>query len=386
MSSTVVNLCVFAILLAVAVSQVQAKQPKDISVAVNAAAGVATAEQKEAQESAAEDEDDDWWHAHGEKGSQWRWFQDDKGHWKRESITDEEAKEAEPPKSNAADNSASNSDEGGTAPAQIKEADKVKCDEKDTKTPVNIDVYYETRCKGCLLFMNQTLEPLWRSAMKQHINITMYTFGNGQMVPTVNISEGYRFFHPETTGKGFDNVEICQHGPDECFGNLVEVCANHVADHKDKYMEFVFCMTAKTIEGLGAENAAYTCLGVAGVDPDKVKNCMTTPQGHLLTAEFAKLTDIQKDKAQKDPMIGTPWVMVGGAHVENEVLINGTLLSKAVCNHVCNAPDPCAIFKTTDSGDSTSSSKDDTPKVGDFPILSQVPTIDGFIRVKPEHI
>jgi len=381
MSSTVVNLCVFAILLAVAASQVQARQPKDTSVAVNAAAGVVRGEEKAPQESPAEDED--WWHVHGEKGHQWRWLQDDKGQWQRKQITDEEAKEAEPPK-NAADNSASNSDKGGTAPTQIKEA--TKCDEQDTKMPVNIDVYYESKCKGCLLFMNQTLEPMWRSAMKNHINITMYTFGNGQMVPTVNISEGYRFFHPDTTGEGFDNVPICQHGPDECFGNLVEVCANHVADDKDKYMEFVFCMTSKTIEGLGSENAAYTCLGTAAIDTDKVKTCVTTPQGHQLTAEAARLTAIQKDKAQKDPMVGTPWVMVGGAHVENEVLINGTLLSKAVCGHVCNAPDPCAVFKDGDSGGSDAPAADDTPKVGNFPILSEVPTADGFIQLKPEHI
>merc|ERR1719454_992462 len=72
---------------------------------------------------------------------------------------------------------------------------------------VDIDVYFETRCPGCLLFLNKTLEPLWRNkTVRDLFKINMYTYGNGASVAVANISEGYKFWHPESTGKGWNTV------------------------------------------------------------------------------------------------------------------------------------------------------------------------------------
>lgn len=257
------------------------------------------------------------------------------------------------------------------------------------KTTVSIEVYYETRCPGCMEFFNKTLETLWRNAgMKKTLNISMIAFGNAELVPTAQISEGYKTFHKDTTGTGFDYVQVCQHGPEECFGNLVEVCAKDIAHtaaallqdseekekEHDKYMNLIFCMSSKTLAGFGAENAAYECLEETGINKHKVRECVQGPRGNKLIAEAGQQTLALKEKK------GTPWVVINGVHARDKVLMDETLLTKAVCSHVCNAPEPCAPFVGS-QGDVTPA---ETPlkEEPDFEVLAK----DDFIQLDREHI
>lgn len=266
------------------------------------------------------------WHAHGEEGKQWRWTKNEKGEWERKTITDEEAEQADPP--GKPDTDLQSRSECTTVPG----------------AKVSLDVYYESRCPGCLLFINKTLEPLWRTpGLKDVLNISMVTFGNSRSVPVAEISEGYKFFHPETAEQGWDTVQICQHGSDECFGNLIHLCSQHVTDDHDKYMELIFCTAAMTIDGFAEENSAYQCMEKAGIDKDKVRECVTSKTGNQLMEAAGKVTAELKDRQ------GTPWVMVAGAHVEDHLLVNKTLMTQSVCSHVCNVPEPCAPFKNKDA-------------------------------------
>lgn len=383
---------------------------------------------------------------HGEPGHKWKWMQSSQdSRWHRKSLTDDEALEADSATMTASNADAARaashtaaaahthgdsppSSDGGSDPeeavdkalkaleAAVKAAseaharkaggaaasggdhtitDQPVAEEVAAKgcssgeTTVAIEVYYETRCPGCMEFINKTLETLWRNAgMKKTLNISMIAFGNSQLVATENISDGYKSFHKDTTGAGFDYVQVCQHGPEECFGNLVDVCAKHVAHtaaalledleekekEHDKYMNLVFCMSGKTVAGFGAENAAYECLEETGIDKHKVKDCVQGTQGNKLIAEAGKRTLALKEKK------GTPWVVVNGAHAGTELLQNGTLLTKAVCSHVCNAPEPCTPF--------VGSEEDIVPAATpereepDFQVLTE----HDFIRLNREHI
>jgi len=210
---------------------------------------------------------------------------------------------------------------------------------KNASNKVTIDVYYETKCPGCIMFINSTLEPLWRTAgIKDLVQISLFTYGNGMTIPVKNISEGYKFWHPDTTGAGYDNVHICQHGNDECFGNLVQVCAKDIAE-QDKYMELVFCMTATTMQGYSMEKSSYDCMHKADINPDAIKGCVRGPKGNeLMTKTGEKTNELQG-------RLGTPWVMIQGAHAADDLMMNSTLLLQAVCGHVGNVPVPCAAFK-----------------------------------------
>jgi len=222
------------------------------------------------------------------------------------------------------------------APAPVK---KAPAPVKNATGKVTIDVYYETKCPGCVMFINTTLEPLWRTAgIKDLLDIKLFTYGNAMTIPVANISQGYKFWHPDTTGAGYENVHICQHGNDECFGNLVQVCAKDLGD-QDKYMELVFCMTATTMQGYSMEKSSFDCMHKANINPDAVKGCVRGPKGNQLMTETGKATMALKGR------LGTPWVMINSVHAADDLLMNSTLLLQSVCGHVGNIPVPCAAFK-----------------------------------------
>jgi len=226
---------------------------------------------------------------------------------------------------------------------QVKKAvlrsEPVNQHQKAVTKKVNIEVYYETRCPGCLLFISQTLEPLYHTKeVHEVLNVTMVTYGNGQTIPVADISEGYKFWHPETTGEAWDSVQICQHGSDECMGNLVQVCTKDIEGHA-KHMELIFCMANTTAHGYGAEKSAFDCMKKTHVDHDKVRKCMTSPHGNSLINAAGKTTHALKGRD------ATPWVMIEGKHVTDEhILMNQTLLLKSVCEHLDKSSAACAPF------------------------------------------
>lgn len=222
-------------------------------------------------------------------------------------------------------------DNGNTKEAVSTDAAGDNAVDPTTHGPVSINLYYETRCPDCIMFINQTLEPLWRTkGLDKHLNITLNPYGNAMSIPVANVSEGYKFFHPGKTGAGWDYVHICQHGTDECFGNLIQACAIKKVP-QDQYMELVFCMASKP--NWGIEKSSYECLLNAKIDPKPIKECATSPEGNKMMAEFGKLTGAVQGRQ------GTPWVMIDGVN-----LANVTNLLGAACGKLGNGPEACAPF------------------------------------------
>merc|ERR1711971_276387 len=76
-----------------------------------------------------------------------------------------------------------------------------------------------------------------------------------------------------------------------------------------------------------------------GIDKDKLRDCATSPKGnHLLTAAGDTTNNLKG-------LRGTPWMMVGGRHVQDPVLLNSTLLLQSVCSIAKNVPVPCSPFQ-----------------------------------------
>lgn len=319
------------------------------------------------------------WHVHGEPGHQWRWIQNN-GKWERQDVTPDEAKQATPAgqpdpvpdTAVAAKASAAKTDSDASNTASNKDGAGSVLSAK-----VNVDIYFETRCPGCLMFLNQTLEPLYRTkGMSDLLNITLYTYGNTMTLPTANISEGYKFFHPETTGTGYDYVNVCQHGSDECLGDLVQVCAQEFSE-KEKHLDLVFCMAATTIGGYGVENSAYQCMIKAGIDKDKVRECVGSAQGNQLMAKAWK--DTEKLEGRQ----GTPWVMINGEHAADQMLQDVNLLGATVCGKSQHAPDSCSKFKAKASSSPAPAAQSDIFQV----FLSDEEKVkDDFIKVHQEHV
>lgn len=267
------------------------------------------------------------------------------------------------------------------APAKAESSSTPPAEKSATK--VNLDVYYETRCPGCLLFINQTLEKLWRHpGVKDFVNITMYTYGNGMTIPIEDISPGYKFWHPDTTGKGWNNVQICQHGSDECLGNLVQVCTKDTSSH-EKYMELIFCMAATTIQGFGEEKSTYECMQKNGIDTKKVKECVMSPHGNDLITETGKATHLLKGR------LGTPWIMINGksANSNEKILMNSTLLLQTVCSEVDDKAGPCKPFAAHHAAPAPAKSEQPQDTGDDFQVLPAWADKDtDLLKVSREHV
>jgi interferon gamma-inducible protein 30 len=206
--------------------------------------------------------------------------------------------------------------------------------DSSTVKTVNIHLFYETRCPDCVMFLNQTLEPLWRNKeMRPHLNITVNPYGNAMSLPVANVSDGYKFWHPESTTHEWEYVHICQHGTDECLGNLIQACTISLVE-QEKYMEMILCMADKPDWSI--EKASYECMQQHGIDHDSVKECVNSPQGNKLFADYGKITQDVPGRQ------GTPWVLING-----QALGNVTDLMKTVCTHVMVAgsgPTSCQPF------------------------------------------
>lgn len=171
---------------------------------------------------------------------------------------------------------------------------------------VKVELYYESRCPACEMFLNQSLAVLWQKKdLRSRLNITLYPYGNAQTVPVTQISEGYKFWHKDTTGEGFKNIFMCQHGSDECFGNLVHACASDVAEQagdKGKGLELAFCMAG--LPEYSIEKSSYECMEKVGIDHDKVSECVKGARGNELMTKMAAKTALLKNRK------GTPWIMI----------------------------------------------------------------------------
>ena len=76
----------------------------------------------------------------------------------------------------------------------------------------------------------------------------------------------------------------CDHGPEECFGNLVEECVrNTTAYDPVAYMPFVVCLEGGS--GLSiTQPLVDKCLAKTKIDPVRVNACVKGPLGKTLMA------------------------------------------------------------------------------------------------------
>ena len=89
---------------------------------------------------------------------------------------------------------------------------------------VNLNLYFESLCPGCLSYIEGKLKTAWDcDDWTNMVNISVYPYGNANEYQEKN---GTWIFH-------------CQHGNDECEGNLVETCfINLVSWDQNKFMDF----------------------------------------------------------------------------------------------------------------------------------------------------
>eukprot|EP00747_Dinoflagellata_sp_TGD_P031951 gnl/TRDRNA2_/TRDRNA2_135642_c0_seq1.p1 gnl/TRDRNA2_/TRDRNA2_135642_c0~~gnl/TRDRNA2_/TRDRNA2_135642_c0_seq1.p1 ORF type:complete len:543 (+),score=82.38 gnl/TRDRNA2_/TRDRNA2_135642_c0_seq1:52-1680(+) len=186
--------------------------------------------------------------------------------------------------------------------------------------PLRIQVYYESRCPYSLSVIRD-LHRLWSTDFRHYLTVDLLPFGNGQAIPMAQVSEGYKFWHPEVNRSGVSNVFKCQHGEMECLGNMIHACTINVTGDANKYVPYFGCMAERYGESI--EKTSFECSKDHLIDLNATKECVTSVDGNILMSEIANRT--------ADNKVGrtyVPWVQLNGWHTVSAE--NGNML-KVLC-------------------------------------------------------
>ncbi|XP_059419704.1 gamma-interferon-inducible lysosomal thiol reductase-like [Carassius carassius] len=161
---------------------------------------------------------------------------------------------------------------------------------KPTADKVTVGLYYESLCPGCRQFLVLGLLPTF--VMLQDIMaIDLVPYGNAQ--------------EKEDKGK---YIFTCQHGQDECQGNLIETCLLNMFGINA--VTVIFCMES----GPNVLKAAQPCFEVYFPDEkwDSVMACVNGDKGNELMHQNAVKTN-----ALKPPHQYVPWITINGEHTDD---------------------------------------------------------------------
>ncbi|ESO85964.1 hypothetical protein LOTGIDRAFT_235566 [Lottia gigantea] len=193
---------------------------------------------------------------------------------------------------------------------------------KEKTGPVNFTLYYESLCPDCQQFIRFMLYPTYQK-ISSIMNLTLVPYGNAR--ESRESSGRYKY--------------DCQHGPQECVGNLIDTCSIYYLKIVEKYFPYIHCMEISQSDPL---QAAKQCAQQFTVPLDKILSCANSSLGNSLEHEMAKKTDSLRPQHQY-----VPWVTLNGVHnekIQNEAQNN---LVKLICKTYQGAkkPEACNEFK-----------------------------------------
>jgi len=176
-------------------------------------------------------------------------------------------------------------------------------------TTPNIEVYFESLCGGCEDFIGASFKRFYNTQGHENLaKISFYPYGNAN-----------------EQKQGSKWTWSCQHGEEECLGNLVETCAMNKMDD-EHFKGFLICLKENNEKFSFNFNKTAAFCEKDPVLLKAVMDCTTSDEGNALQHEVAVKTDALQPSHQ-----WVPWVIVDGVHDSaTETLILDDLL-----NYLC---------------------------------------------------
>jgi len=145
--------------------------------------------------------------------------------------------------------------------------------------PVHLDVYYESLCPDCSGFIERQLYPTWKllGNMAGIFTVALYPYGNTHETRLSNNSFSYQ----------------CQHGENECRGNMLEGCLIKRCHFDSKcYMPVIACIEDGVIQKQPIETAVKECVRFfkPGKSYQWIKECANGAEGQRLIHKMAVRT------------------------------------------------------------------------------------------------
>lgn len=189
------------------------------------------------------------------------------------------------------------------------------------ESPVEVGLYYESLCPGCRQFLTQQLFSTW-TMLQDIMNVQLVPYGNAQ--------------------ESFDGKQYkftCQHGEDECLGNMIEACVLNMSG--SQAFPIIFCMES----ALDVLKAAQPCVELysSSTTWGAIMSCVQGDAGNKLMHQNAL-----KTQALQPPHKFVPWVTVNGEHTDHLQQQAMSSLFQLVCS-LYKGPKPpaCTGAKST---------------------------------------
>jgi len=147
---------------------------------------------------------------------------------------------------------------------------------------VKLDVYYEVLCPDSRYFVLHELLPTFEKVGSM-LDIHLWPYGKATTKVT---SSGYTF--------------ECQHGEQECTGNIFHACVAEKVEDPAKKLEIIKCMISDNYE---PENIAKKCAGEGGIDFQEILSCATGSEGQELHYQAGVKTEALTPKVSFIPTI-----------------------------------------------------------------------------------
>ncbi|NWS64043.1 GILT reductase, partial [Chunga burmeisteri] len=184
--------------------------------------------------------------------------------------------------------------------------------------PVELSLYYESLCPACREFLVQKLFTTWLLLPAETLNITLVPYGNAEVGAGLTRCHGLlprcrrlcsdRLVRQERNISGKWQFQ-CQHGPEECLGNMIETCLMHEAEDFSTYFPVIFCLES----GSSVTKNLEACLQVYApqLDGARIAACVQGDTGAALMHRNAQLTE-----ALDPPHRYVPWIVINGKHTD----------------------------------------------------------------------
>lgn len=116
------------------------------------------------------------------------------------------------------------------------------------------------------------------------------------VLPTMaNVSDKINFTLSYIGSLDPDSDEVhCMHGPEECLGNIIQLCAADVYPSPKQYLGFTNCMTSDYQE-IPQRDLVEECAMEFGMDFDKLNNCIS---------DEGKGTDLLRASVERSRKLG----------------------------------------------------------------------------------
>ena len=186
-------------------------------------------------------------------------------------------------------------------PYEIYIKDEIKAQKYDPNFFIpKIQVYIESLCPDCVEFITTSFKDFYEKVEKPNL-------AEIEFIPFGNAKEKYN-----TSTQQYDFE--CQHGENECYGNLMETCAIQIQGRVKSY-ETILCIETNIAKyQKNFDKTLEFCLSEDVNTLEEIQGCMKSDIGNLYEHQMAQKTLNHS---------WVPWVVVDGYHdekIENEII------------------------------------------------------------------